>query len=197
MKKLNGFLLTLVIALVLVVGNADAQFAKLNKSVVGSGGSVGLQNSSGVTLNGVTGQFAIGTLTNAIPGSNSQNLNQGFWVPEPKNLTGVNDEPISSNENFFNYPNPVSNSTTFQFTLTEASEVSLKIYDMVGNLVKTVYQGYEYAGTQKISWDGKADNGLALQSGSYLYELQVSSSNMAGRSAYDNYVMRNVLVIVR
>ncbi len=197
MKKLLSFLLISALALVFTLDNANAQYAKLNKQVVGSGGNVSLQNSNGITLNGVVGQFAIGTLTNAIPGSNSQNLNQGFWVPEPKNITDVNDEPISFNKDFFNYPNPASNNTTFQFTLKEAAYVTLKVYDMVGNEVATVFDGFQYAGTHNITWDTKGNNGVNLTSGSYMYELQINSSNMAGKSLYDNYVLRNVLIIVR
>lgn len=177
--------------------NADAQYAKLNKSVVGTGGMVGLENSNGVKLSGVTGQFAIGTLTNAVPGSNSQNLNQGFWVPEPLNLTSVDDKPVTFNKDFYNYPNPVNTSTTFEFNLKEASNVTLTVYDMVGNVVKTVYDGFQYAGNNKITWDTKNESGMALPSGSYIYELHIHSSNMAGASAYDNMMMRNVLVIVR
>lgn len=197
MKKLLSLLLITALALLLEVHNADAQYAKLNKQVVGSGGNVSLKNSNGITLNGLVGQFAIGTLSNAIPGSNSQNLNQGFWVPEPKNVTDVNEDPVSFNKDFFNFPNPASNSTTFQFKLKEASYITLKVYDMVGNEVATVYDGFEYAGTHTITWDTKGSNGVNLTSGSYLYELQVRSSNMAGKSLYDNYVLRNVLIIVR
>ncbi len=197
MKKLLSLLLITALALILDVHNADAQYAKLNKHVVGSGGNVSLKNSNGVTLNGVVGQFAIGTLSNAIPGSNSQNLNQGFWVPEPKNVTDVNEDPVSFNKDFFNFPNPASNSTTFQFNLKEASYITLKVYDMVGNEVATVYDGFEYAGTHTITWDTKGSNGVNLTSGSYMYELQVRSSNMAGKSLYDNYVLKNVLIIVR
>ena len=197
MKKLLSLLLITALALLLEVNNADAQYAKLNKQIVGSGGNVSLKNSNGITLNGLVGQFAIGTLSNAIPGSNSQNLNQGFWVPEPKNVTDVNEDPVSFNKDFFNFPNPASNSTTFQFKLKEASYITLKVYDMVGNEVATVYDGFEYAGTHTITWDTKGSNGVNLTSGSYMYELQVRSSNMAGKSLYDNYILRNILLIVR
>jgi len=197
MKQLTSLLLTLAVVFLVFASNADAQYAKLNKSVVGTGGMVGLENSNGVKLSGVTGQFAIGTLTNAVPGSNSQNLNQGFWVPEPLNLTSVDDKPVTFNKDFYNYPNPVNTSTTFEFNLKEASNVTLTVYDMVGNVVKTVYDGFQYAGNNKITWDTKNESGMALPSGSYIYELHIHSSNMAGASAYDNMMMRNVLVIVR
>lgn len=197
MKQLTSLLLTLAVILLVFAGNANAQYAKLNKSVIGTGGVVGAENSFGVKLSGVAGQFAVGTLTNAVPGSNSQNLNQGFWVPEPKNVTSVDDQPVTFNKDFFNYPNPVNNSTTFEFNLQESANITLKVYDMVGNVVKTVFDGFQYAGNNKVSWDTKNEAGLALPSGSYLYELHIHSSNMAGASKYDNMIMRNVLVIVR
>lgn len=197
MKQLTSLLLTLALLLVVLASNANAQQARLTKSIIGTGGVVGAENSFGVKFSGVAGQFAVGTLTNAVPGSNSQNLNQGFWVPEPKNVTSVDDQPVTFNKDFFNYPNPVSNSTTFEFNLQEAANVSIKVYDMVGNLVKTVYDGFQYAGNNKVVWDTKNEAGLSLPSGSYLYELHIKSSNMAGASKYDNMIMRNVLVIVR
>jgi hypothetical protein len=183
--------------LLVFAGNANAQQARLNKSIIGTGGVVGIENSNGVKLSGVAGQFAVGTLTNAVPGSNSQNLNQGFWVPEPKNPTSVDDQPVTFNKDFYNYPNPVSNSTTFEFNLQESAYITLKVYDMVGNVVKTVFDGFQYTGINKLTWDTKNESGLPLPSGSYLYELHIHSSNMAGASNFDNMIMRNVLVIVR
>ncbi|HRP01580.1 MAG TPA: FlgD immunoglobulin-like domain containing protein [Candidatus Kapabacteria bacterium] len=197
MKQLTSLLLTLAVILLVATGSANAQYAKLTKSVIGNGGMVGLENSNGVKLSGITGQFAIGTFTNAVPGSNSQILNQGFWVPEPKDITSVEEQPVTFNKDFYNYPNPVNSNTTFEFNLKEGAYITLKVYDMVGNVVKTVYDGYQYAGINKISWDAKNEAGMALTSGSYLYELHIHSSNMAGVSANDNMVMRNVLVIVR
>jgi len=197
MKQLTSLLLTLAVLLLVFAGNANAQQARLNKSIIGTGGVVGIENSNGVKLSGVAGQFAVGTLTNAVPGSNSQNLNQGFWVPEPKNPTSVDDQPVTFNKDFYNYPNPVSNSTTFEFNLQESAYITLKVYDMVGNVVKTVFDGFQYAGINKLTWDTKNESGLPLPSGSYLYELHIHSSNMAGASNFDNIIMRNVLVIVR
>lgn len=197
MKKQLSFLLSVVVALLLVVSGVYAQNAKLTKSVIGGGGMVGLENSNGIKLSGVTGQFAIGTLTNSNPGANSYNLNQGFWVPEPQNMTDIEDEPVTSNKDFFNYPNPVTNSTTFEFNLPAAAYITLKVYDMVGNEVKTIYDGFEYAGVHRLSWDTKGDNGLALPAGSFMYELQVRSADMAGAGSFNNYVMRSILVIVR
>lgn len=194
MKKSTSLKLLLGALMLMLTVGMNAQQAKLNKSVVGTGGAVGIQNSQGVQLSGIMGQFVIGTLNSAVPGSNSQTLNQGFWIPEPESTTGINDEPVSVNKEFFNYPNPVNNTTTFRFNLKSSATISLKVYDMVGNLIKTVFDGFQTEGMKDIPWNVRNEQGLPLESGSYIYELQIRNNTMAGNS---NIVMKNVLVVVK
>jgi len=58
-----------------------------------------------------------------------------------------------------NYPNPFQSNTTIAFTLTQQSEVTIRIFDFSGRLVKTLKDNETMeAGNQKIEWDCKSDN---------------------------------------
>lgn len=196
MKKSLTLLMVLLLVAGLTTAGAYAQNTKLVKSVVGAGGAVANTNST-TTLNGVTGQSVIETRSDQTPGSGSYDLNQGFWVPDPKNPLSVNDDAYASNTAMFNYPNPVKNSTTIEYNLELASLVTLKIYDMAGNEIKVLYDGFQSAGTQKIEWNAKNSNGVDVSAGSYLYELQVRSAAVAGAGSVNNFSLRNVMVVVR
>ena len=69
-----------------------------------------------------------------------------------------------------NYPNPFNPETNIAFALPENSKVSLKIYNIAGQLVKS-YEGYYEAGTHTITWDGTNEGGKAVASGVYLYRI--------------------------
>ena len=66
-----------------------------------------------------------------------------------------------------NYPNPFNPTTTIPFTLREASEVSLRVYDMMGRLVRTLITGQNYpAGFHRVPFDASD-----LPSGVYICRL--------------------------
>jgi flagellar hook assembly protein FlgD len=196
MKKSLTLLLVSVVFAGLFTAGAFAQNTKLVKSVVGAGGVVATTNSTS-TLNGVTGQSIIETKSDQTPGSGSYDLNQGFWVPDAKIETGVNDEVATSENAMYNYPNPVKNSTTIEYNLENASFVILKIYDMAGNEIKVVQDGFQTAGTQRVEWNAKNASGIDVSAGSYLYELQVRSAAVAGSGSFNSFSLRNVMVVVR
>lgn len=72
-----------------------------------------------------------------------------------------------------NYPNPVNNKTTFRFRIANRSSVKLEVFDMMGNLVSTLYDG-EVAGSTgdyAVEWNGRNQAGQEVASGSYMYKL--------------------------
>ncbi|ARA91750.1 hypothetical protein AWN76_000260 [Rhodothermaceae bacterium RA] len=72
-----------------------------------------------------------------------------------------------------NYPNPFNPTTTIAFELTraEASPVSLVVYNLLGQEVRTLIQGALPAGTYTVEWDGRDNAGAPVSSGVYLYRL--------------------------
>jgi len=71
-----------------------------------------------------------------------------------------------------NYPNPFKPTTTISFALPTASEVSLSIFNMSGQLVKQVASGKFASGRHQIVWDATDDHGQRVASGVYLYVIK-------------------------
>jgi len=69
-----------------------------------------------------------------------------------------------------NYPNPFNLSTNISFALPQDSKVSLKLYNIAGQLVKAFEGEYE-AGNHTITWDGSNQKGETVASGIYFYKL--------------------------
>jgi hypothetical protein len=70
-----------------------------------------------------------------------------------------------------NFPNPFNPSTTVKFQIPQTSDVTIKIYDMLGQEVRTLFAGEVLRGTYSVDWDGKNDAGQQMSSGSYIYRM--------------------------
>ncbi len=71
-----------------------------------------------------------------------------------------------------NYPNPFNPSTTISFALPQASEVTLAIYNVRGQLVRTLVSGALQAGRHQAIWDGRDAGGSQVASGLYIYRMR-------------------------
>ncbi len=71
-----------------------------------------------------------------------------------------------------NYPNPFNPETTIEFSLEKAGDVSLQIYAITGQLVRTIVSQPMAAGAHQVTFNGRDDLGNSLASGVYLYRLQ-------------------------
>jgi hypothetical protein len=94
--------------------------------------------------------------------------------------TGI--EEISSPGNFHlyqNFPNPFNPSTTIKYTLPSESSIQLKIFDIKGELIKSMTRDKIIAGDHEIAWDGTNDKGVRQPSGVYVYQLKVNNSSSA------------------
>ena len=81
-----------------------------------------------------------------------------------------------------NYPNPFNPRTTLRFRLRQASEVSLRIYDARGRLVRTLLaDARKPAGEHEMVWDGRDELGGEVASGVYLYRLEVGNVTQTRR----------------
>jgi len=74
--------------------------------------------------------------------------------------------------NLQNYPNPFNPKTIISFSLAEAGNVSLEIYNVKGQKVKTLINKEFELGQHQISWDGTDDDGKLVSSGVYCYKMK-------------------------
>ena len=73
-----------------------------------------------------------------------------------------------------NYPNPFNPSTVIRFLLPQTSHATLAVYDVLGHRVRTLVDGVQTAGEQRVTWDGRDDRGAAVASGMYFYRLSAN-----------------------
>jgi len=192
------YLLALLVVLPLLVQTSEAQNTSIKKQVIAGGGMLNQTNNNGITMSGMLGQAVIFKQDAQSPINGKEyNLHQGFWVPEPDLTTGVEDNTEALYGRISNSPNPVTSNTNIKYELKSPGYVSLKLYDMVGNQVATIFEGYQSVGQQSVLFEAKDRSGMPLASGSYVYELNVNPSDMAGNGAFSPYMLRNVMIIVR
>lgn len=108
------------------------------------------------------------------PGTNGRICFPIFY----RNLVDVSDNPQLLPQSYQlsqNYPNPFNPSTTIRFNLPKAEFVSLRVFNILGQLVVTLADRPFSAGANQITWDGKDGRGRRVASGIYLYRIDTKS----------------------
>jgi hypothetical protein len=111
-----------------------------------------------------TSQSKDGDILNPLGGADGWIVTLGSGCSQ-RMTTGIN----YSNEVAI-YPNPVSNTTTILFSLSQTGKASLKIFDVNGRLVSTLADQVFYAGENKVFW-----NACELSSGVYMLQIETES----------------------
>lgn len=70
-----------------------------------------------------------------------------------------------------NFPNPFNPSTTLQFTVPKSGLVNIKVYDMLGQEVASLFSGNAERGLYTLVWNGRDNSGNLVSSGSYIYRM--------------------------
>jgi hypothetical protein len=73
-----------------------------------------------------------------------------------------------------NYPNPFNPATEIRYALPKNAQVSLIIYNALGQKVRTLVSAPQEAGFYAVRWDGRNDNGEKVASGLFIYRLKAS-----------------------
>ena len=97
------------------------------------------------------------------------------WTPE----TGVAENGVANplpteSVLYTNYPNPFNPATTLSYALSGSigSEVSLVIYNELGQIVRMLVREFQTPGTYQVVWNGTDDFGACVSSGIYFYQIQ-------------------------
>ncbi|MBK7266798.1 MAG: T9SS type A sorting domain-containing protein [Ignavibacteriales bacterium] len=86
--------------------------------------------------------------------------------------------PVNVPANFAlnqNYPNPFNPTTRIEYSLPKAANVKITVYNLLGEVVKVLYNDFNTAGSYSIYWNADDITGAKLTSGVYFYELKANS----------------------
>lgn len=97
------------------------------------------------------------------------------------NNYGNTDNSNISAPSVSNFPNPFNPSTTIRFSIPQDSSVKLVVYNIRGQVVKTIVNDTLPKGSHSAFWNGVDDNGRAVSSGVYFYRLQTGNSTLTGK----------------
>jgi len=107
-------------------------------------------------LNGVGGRFFVISGGTVVPTSVDDNIEN---VPDEYELLS-------------NYPNPFNARTNIAFTLPAASDLTLDVYNIAGQHIKSLADGYFGSGEHTVTWDSRDDYGNEVATGVYFYRLR-------------------------
>ena len=89
--------------------------------------------------------------------------------------TGLGQSPVAKTALFQNSPNPFNPTTSIRYSLKERQQVSIRIYDVSGQLVRTLVNEERPAGVQEVYWHSLNDHGARVASGVYFIEMRSNS----------------------
>ncbi len=116
--------------------------------------------------------YRITTKDNSLIAEYSYSPDSGYYQCIWDKNTSVEDnkEKVLSFRLEQNYPNPFNPETTFRYSIPVREHVTLKIYDILGRLVKILVDEEKAAGRYKVHF-----NGSGLSSGAYLYQINAGN----------------------
>ena len=103
-----------------------------------------------------------------------------FHGPAIANLSGLVPDTYAL---FQNYPNPFNPETTIRYALPREEQVTLQIFNIRGQMVKTLADEPAGAGYHSLVWDGRNEAGQAVASGIYFVQLQAGAYHQTRKLA--------------
>ncbi len=103
-----------------------------------------------------------------------------FHGPVSVVLTSINNKQQEIPDKFSlsqNYPNPFNPETRIEYSLPEAAQVKITVYDVNGHLVRNLFSGQQAAGIHTVKWDGRDSSGQKVVSGIYFYHFRAVGAN--------------------
>ncbi len=111
-----------------------------------------------------------------LPDSLGYDLNAGLFKGDTSAVRGtlINHEKFKLLQNF---PNPFKSSTTIKYNLSNANYVTLKVYNVAGQEIAILVNGFQIAGEHEIEWKPKK-----MASGIYFYKLEAGDFSASRKS---------------
>jgi hypothetical protein len=83
-----------------------------------------------------------------------------------------------------NYPNPFNPTTKIRYSIPENTHVTLKVYNLLGQPVRTLVNGFQGTNNYEVTWDGRSDDGILQSSGVYIVRLKAGNKVQSRKMAY-------------
>jgi subtilisin-like proprotein convertase family protein len=80
-----------------------------------------------------------------------------------------------------NYPNPFNSRTEIRYAVPSLRPLTVKVYNVLGQDVRTLVQGLSQPGTYTVAWDGRNSQGMDVPSGLYLVRMESAGRNSTGK----------------
>lgn len=145
---------------------------RIGRYVIGSGGILGATSAAN-RHHATVGQALVGR----IQGTNHIVLS-GFWLAGGKPVGIQSEEPMAIPTEFKlhqNYPNPFNPETAIEYDLPNVCLVTVEIFNTVGQRIRLVSSQVQGPGRFTSIWDGRDDQGQAMVSGVYFYQVTASA----------------------
>ena len=71
-----------------------------------------------------------------------------------------------------NYPNPFNPVTTIRYSVHKSGHITITVFNLLGQKVKTLVDAYMTPGNKEVQWDGSDERGVPVASGVYLYMIR-------------------------
>lgn len=81
-----------------------------------------------------------------------------------------------------NYPNPFNAEMRFQVDFPRSGEARVRIFNVLGQRVRTLFSGKVSAGVRVFGWDGAFDSGIGAPSGLYIYQVEANDQTIARKA---------------
>ncbi len=151
-------------------------------AVVTAGANSAITNSNGLySLSVPVGTYSVSCTATGYANNTVNNINvianQSVTVNFNMLVSSNDDDliPVTVTALNGNYPNPFNPETSISYSIKEAGDVSLEVYNLKGQKVRSLVNIKQNSGHYRVVFDGKDDKGQPLSSGIYLYRLSTGS----------------------
>jgi hypothetical protein len=153
-----------------VSAQSSANFKLVQTSMSSAGGAP-------TSANYKMKESAMGAMTVGALSSASFRLNGGVLLT-PVDDPSVNGDHVPTHFQVLqNYPNPFNPTTNIQYDLPQPAVVKIRIYNELGQVVKTYNPGRRMAGSYQLIWNGCNDQGVGMPNGIYYYQVIADGFN--------------------
>jgi len=105
-------------------------------------------------------------------------LDLGEIISDVEELSVDGSKPESF-QLFQNYPNPFNPTTAITFSVPRTGELQISIYNILGQRIKTLFEGQKETGVHTVQWNGLDDRGVQVSAGFYLMRMESGSQTLS------------------